>query len=268
MKTTVLLFGLVQRSLKHVIGDLRRNLFGPLASKGSLEIIYHTWRTGPLANERAGEFGQVVEPEVIAHYLPEAHGRVDNEDDFLGLIDWQHVQHVNPMRHHCAGEEAARVAIRNVLLTLHSLEMAFDEWPLAFRGETDLVVASRADLRFLRPLILPENIEEWTIYLPEFHGWGGVNDRFAFGLKEAMEVYARRSAFFDGFMLHPSHRNPEWVLMKWLERNRLRIARTDMVFQRIRADGSVFSLDQELECGPRQSLPVIPSPFNDPIFTT
>lgn len=260
MRTTVLLFGLVQRSLRHVIGELRRNLLEPIAGKGDIEIIYHTWKTGPLLNTRAGESGEIVEPEEIASLLPEARGRLDSEEEFVKLIDWQHVHQVNPMRHHCADEESSRVAIRNVLLTLHSLEMAFDTWQSQSSGEADLVVASRADLRFLLPLVLPERISEWTVYLPQFHGWGGVNDRFAFGNKESMEVYARRSAFFDGFMLHPSCRNPEWVLMKWLERNKLRVMATDVVFQRVRADGGVFPLDRDLLRFVMNHQPSVPTP--------
>lgn len=246
MKTTVLLFGLVQRSLGHVVKDLRRHLLEPLARQGEVEVFFHTWKTGPLFNPRAGEYGTCSDPEEIHRHLPEARGRVDDEAGFMKLIDWEAIYKNNPMRSHCRDETSARVAIRNTILTLHSLEMVYDEFLGKFASAADLVVASRADLRFRGPVIVPETVPEWTVFLPSFHSWGGVNDRFAFGRPDAMEAYARRSAFFDGFMLNPSRHNPEWVLMKWLERNQLRVAPTNIIFQRIRADGSIFPVDLEL----------------------
>lgn len=246
MKTAVLFYGLVQRSLSHVVEDLRKHLLEPLSREGEVEVFFHSWKTGPIFNPRAGEYGVVSDPEEIALHLPEARGRTDDVDNFVKVINWEAVYKNNPMRHHCVDEASARVAIRNAMLALHSLEMVFDEFLAGTRSQADLVVVSRADLRFLGPLSIPEEIPEWSVFLPLFHAWGGVNDRFAFGRPEAMEVYSRRSAFFDGGLLNPGKQNPEWVLMKWLKRNNLRIIPTDTVFQRVRADGSVCPLDREL----------------------
>lgn len=244
MRSAVVLFGLVQRSIRHVAPDLREKIIAPLAARGSVDVFFHSWDVRQLRNPRAGESAVVIDPADVERHLPEARGRFDSEEAFERLISWERIHESNPMRHHCDSEEGARVAIRNVILTLHSLEMGFDILQDAGSGPYDCVVASRADVRFLRPLPMPENLAPWEIHLPSFHCWGGVNDRFAFGSHEAMDVYARRSAFFDGWMLNPGQENPEWILKQWLSRNRLPVKFIDFPFQRVRGNGDVFHLDQ------------------------
>lgn len=250
MRIAVFFFGLVQRSLRHVIASTRENLLGPLAGLGTVEVYFHSWKTGPLDNPRAGESGMWPDPADVARFLPEACGWFDDEAEFAKLIEWAELERVNPLRHHYHDEAAARVALRNAVFSLFSLESVFEQFLASSSPAVDCVVATRADLRFLRPLVLPSQLPERTVFIPSFHGWGGVNDRFAFGTPEAMAVYAGRRAFFDGWMLHPDHHNPEWVLMKWLQRNRIRIEPTDFMFQRVRADGAVFSLDRGMAAGP------------------
>lgn len=246
MKIAVVFHGLVQRSLKHVSESVFSNLLTPLAGLGSVDVFFHSWKTGPLTNPRAGEHSVTPDPADIEKFLPMAKGRTDDESEFCRIIDWAPVHEVNPMRFHCDSEESAKVAIRNVILSLHSLEMAFDIMLEQSESRPDIVVVSRCDIRFLHPIAFPNEIPGWTVFLPSFHSWGGVNDRFAFGTCDAMEVYARRSSFFDGWMLNPTRQNPEWILMKWLQRNRIDVRQIEYPFQRIRADGTVFPLDQSL----------------------
>jgi hypothetical protein len=59
-----------------------------------------------------------------------------------------------------------------------------------------------------------------------------------------MEVYSRRSACLEGWLLNPGKRNPEWVLMRWLKWHRVAVEAIDFPFRRVRADGSVFALDR------------------------
>lgn len=48
----------------------------------------------------------------------------------------------------------------------------------------------RADQIFQSPLILPENIEPNTVYIPNGNDYyNGINDQFAFGDENSMEKY-------------------------------------------------------------------------------
>lgn len=243
LRIAVLFYGLVHRSLEHTIESINHCLIGSLEGKGNVDIFYHTWNCTTANNPRAGEHHCELNLTCIDQLLPHAHGSVDHEEEFISLIDWEHIYQNNPYRNQTSDHSGEQKTIRNVILSLHSLEMAYDTM-LEHGQNYDLVVASRADIRFRKPLVLPENLGKWALCIPNFHGWGGVNDRFAFGGLEAMEVYCRRSAFFDGSMLHPNRKNPEWVLAQWLKRNNIPVVFVDFPFQRIRANGSVFELDQ------------------------
>ncbi len=242
MKTAVLFHGLVQRSLRHVIGSIRDCLLAPLEARGEVRIFHHTWDVPRLENLRAGEVADAPDPGEIGRLLPESDGEVDDEAAFVRTIDWSDAFADNPMRHHGVSGKAAEATLRNLVLTAHSAERVFDRFT-ASGFAADLVVVSRADLGFLKRLEVPDPLVEWSVYAPAFHGWGGINDRFAFGEPRAMEIYARRSAFLEGWLLNPGRRNPEWVLMRWLKWHRVAVKAIDFPFRRVRADGSVFPLD-------------------------
>lgn len=246
MKTAVLFHGLVQRSLRHVIGSIREHLLKPLEERGEVRMFHHTWRIPHLENLRAGESGPAVAVEEIARWLPESDGEADDEESFVHLIDWSDAFADNPMRHQGVSGASANVTLRNAVLTVHSAERVFDRFAMS-GFEADLVVVSRADLHFLKKLEIPDPLPEWTVFAPSFHGWGGINDRFAFGSPLSMEIYARRSAFMEGWLLNPGRRNPEWVLKRWLKWRKMQVRMIQFPFQRIRADGQVFPLDRALK---------------------
>ena len=184
--------------------------------------------------------------------MPESDGEIDDETAFVRALDWSDAFADNPMRHHGVAGRAADVTLRNAVLTAHSAERVFDRFA-ASGFAADLVVVSRADLGFLKRLEVPESLAEWSVYVPSFHGWGGINDRFAFGEARAMEIYARRSAFLEGWLLNPGNRNPEWVLMRWLKWHRVAVEPIDFPFRRVRADGSISLLDHCITLHPSTS---------------
>ena len=245
MKTAVLFHGLVQRSLPHVIGSIRECLLAPLEARGEVRIFHHTWDVPRLENQRAGEVRDAPDPGEIGRLLPESEGDIDDEEAFVRAFDWSDAFADNPMRHHGVPGQAAGATLKNLVLTAHSAERVFDRYA-ASGFAADLVVVSRADLGFLKRLEVPDPLAEWSVYVPSFHGWGGVNDRFAFGKPQAMEIYSRRSAFLEGWLLNPGRRNPEWVLMRWLKWHRVAVHGIGFPFRRVRADGSIFPLDREI----------------------
>ena len=62
-----------------------------------------------------------------------------------------------------------------------------------FQGEHDVrydcVIRCRPDLKFLSPIPDPRRLEAGCLYLPDFHQFDGVNDRFAMGSAAQMARY-------------------------------------------------------------------------------
>lgn len=283
-KSDILLHGLVHRSLRHTIDSLRRHVIAPLERIGPVELVYHSWDVAEVRNPRAGEADTVLDASVIKELLPEAKGLIEPQEDYIRTLDWERLSRRNPMRHCTSGEEAAALTLRNYLLALESQQRA---WRVFEENRTSsspgLVVATRADLRFLDELEVPEALVAAarsvtafhplhhgadrpevgpcprggggqacppSLWVPKFHAWGGVNDRFAIGNEEAIRLWSHRMAFAEEWLERAKGESAEWLLMKWLEKNRVKVGFMDFTFQRIRANGKVADRDRELKPKP------------------
>lgn len=111
--SALILFGVVQRSLAHVIPSLREQVILPLSRLGRVDVFYHSWDLNRLINPRGGECRTTVEPGVVNCLLPEARGVFESQEEFDGAVDWVPLFERNPMRHCTSGEEAARATLMN-----------------------------------------------------------------------------------------------------------------------------------------------------------
>jgi hypothetical protein len=254
--TAVILSGLIHRSLRHVVSGLREKVLSPLGWLGEVDLFYHSWDVAEIRNPRAGEHGVTVDPGEVALWLPEARGIFESQEEFDGTIGWEALFARNPMRHCTGNEAAARATLMNYRRAIESQERAWRFFQQAKTRDYARVVVTRADLRFLDGLEVPaeltgegefEGNRQPRLWLPRFHSWGGVNDRFAIGSEAVMGVYSQRAAFVDGWLLSGGQGNPETILMKWLQRNGVGVGFLDFVFQRIRATGEVTEMDRDLK---------------------
>ncbi len=245
----ILLHGVVQRSLRHVVGSLRRNVIEPLASHGEVDVFFHSWDVEEIHNPRGGEHGVAVDTAEVARLLPEARGIFESQEAFDRTVDWELLFANNPMRHCTTGEEEARATLMNFRRALESQERAWRFFEKTKTRSYDVVVATRADLLFLEKMKSDAHratLQDGRIWVPRFQAWGGVNDRFAMGSEEVIKVWSNRAAFADGWLLKAGGESSEWLLRKWLERNRVAVEFLDFTFQRIRANGEVAAMDRGL----------------------
>ncbi len=252
--SAVILFGLVHRSLRHVVESLQRRVLAPLAALGDVDVFFHSWDVRQIVNPRAGELDVAVSPEDVARLLPGARGVIESQDAFDAEVDWAPMFARNPMWHCSRDETSARTTLMNFRRALESAERAWGVFEARRERRYRRVVVARPDLRFLDDLAIPPELQGpgpnerggRTLWLPRHHAWGGVNDRFAIGSEDAIGVWCRRTAFADGWLLGADNQNSEWLLMKWLARNRVEVRLVDLLFQRVRSDGSVARLDAAL----------------------
>jgi len=273
--SVLLLHGLVHRSLRHTIESIRKNVIAPLKRSGPVEIYFHCWDVAEVYNPRANELGGDLNASVIGELLPEAKGVIEQQEDYIQTLDWENLIRRNPMRYCTNGEEAAALTLRNFLVALESQQRAwrvFERHRMADRYHK--VVASRADLRFLdelgvrrleNPALAKDERRRTdeekergkgdppTLWVPRFHAWGGVNDRFAIGNEDGIRIWSHRLAFAEEWLKRAQRESAEWLLMKWLEKNRVRVGFMDFTFQRIRANGLVAERDRELRASTHTS---------------
>lgn len=260
--TAVVLSGLIHRSLRHIVSQLREKVISPLSRHGEVDLFYHSWDVAEICNPRAGEHGVTVDPGEVALWLPEAQGIFESQEEFDRTIEWEALFARNLMRHCTGNEAAARATLMNYRRAVESQERAWRFFQQTKTRDYARVVVTRADLKFLDELALPDELigeggddgNRRRLWVPRFHSWGGVNDRFAIGSEAAMGAYSQRAAFVDGWLLSGGQGNPETILKKWLQRNGIGVGLLDFVFQRIRATGEVTEMDRELKATTKREV--------------
>jgi hypothetical protein len=92
----------------------------------------------------------------------------------------------------------------------------------------DLVVRMRFDSDIKNPEVLIEQvIEEKKIYIPDGSNWNGINDQFAYGSLESMNVYSSLFANLNHLKNTPYY--PEALLRNYLNLTNFPVQRTPLV---------------------------------------
>ena len=99
-------------------------------------------------------------------------------------------------------------------------------------GEFDYVVRCRTDVIFTTKIPAPERLDPQAIHIPDFHHWGGWNDRFCIAGPEAVNHYMN---VFEQAMAHPEDCNHSETFLKWcLDRSGVQVKLLDVRFNRVR----------------------------------
>lgn len=248
LSTAILLYGVVHRSLRYTVESLRNNIITPLKQAGPVDLYFHSWANQEVHNPRGGETHLPIDPGEIAQLLPEAKGLCDDTADWRERLTPDLAFEENPFRHMTIDPDAACNSLENYMLALQSLARVHAYFLSAKTVVYDQVVICRPDVRFLNPLpVRPHTIDREMLYLPMFHRYRGHNDRFALGSEHAAAIYCNRyEQAYQALTQGQFPTNTEQFLLQHLNQHQLNTALIDLVFQRIRADGSVFGLDRGL----------------------
>jgi hypothetical protein len=140
-------------------------------------------------------------------------------------------------------ETGEHISLRNVIGQLNSLLSLTSLWS-AKAGEYDAVIYLRSDVWFYNALNATELLEAArtkgrpVIWTPKFHTFHGLNDRFAFGNAAAMQAYGNRWLLASQFCRDTSL-HAERFLKYAMRQGNVTCTGTDIVFSRIRGDGTV-----------------------------
>jgi hypothetical protein len=119
------------------------------------------------------------------------------------------------------------------LKQIHSIKRSFQ----LVSQDYDLVVRVRTDLLFTDTLEPPDTFLDDCLYVPNHDDWYGYNDRFAIGTYKTMRKYCDLvTSVFEG---KTNGTNAESYLMSHLEIENVRVKRTKVKIDRLRANGEV-----------------------------
>ena len=239
-------FGL-NRSLRWTGDSIRRNVIAPLAGAGfELTCVAHFNRPDFIYSPRAGE-----------HMVPSTMDGVDTMNLRECWVEPQSEESVADLlplvlRMPLQNEEDPHALIRrNILFQLHSLRRVgqlLDRCdPRSFR----LFVLLRPDLEYIDPAPVAEILRlieaGADLITPNWHLWGGLNDRFAFCSLKGARAYLGRWQWVTPFCREKPSIRSETLLRFVAERERLNLDQVAMRARRVRANG--VTKDEDFEAG-------------------
>jgi hypothetical protein len=214
-----------------------------------VDIYYHSWDPSCIHNPRGDELSVDVAVEDIEEFLPDATGVIDSQQDFDSSLKIEQYLSNNPMRRMTRDDLEARHTLLNFFRSLESLQRAHQYFLRTKKRDYARIIVTRSDLNFLNiPKDIPRSIGKQDIIVPDFHHWGGVNDRFAICSEASCKIYCDRLSQAKDWCL--SNRrdaiNSEQFLKQVLLSKGIEIHKIDLLLQRVRATGEICKLDRNL----------------------
>lgn len=255
----VLFFGLA-RDLRATIGSIRAMVREPNDTpEVRLSVFAALNLVDRVVSPRAREHGVPIDPAQIFDLQADAYELVRQDDATIE----ESLAAAKRQRDAFSNDWAS---IRNLLHQLTSLRRG---WRLMRRAQAQTpglrfshYLFLRPDLEYLDPIHIAETAARFpgpgSLVVPDWHSWGGLNDRIALADPVAAEVYANRIAQIPDVVA----RRPlqaEQLLAFAVERAKLKVGALAVRARRVRADGRAAREDFEAK---RRDLPQVPAPIS------
>ena len=244
--TAILLYGLLPRSINYTFDSFKKYIVSPLLNLGDVDIYYHSWFVETINNPRTNEIDIPISFEDLKNYLPDAIGKIEDQKIFDLSFDWTEYIDNNPLndgviKNRGIGDNdiKSEITLLNFFRSLESQRQVFNIFKNVNKNYNRIII-SRPDLKFLNKIIVSdEPIKSNEIIIPNFHHWGGINDKFAIGSINSIEHYCSRikdahhwAKFGKG--------NTEMFLMEYMRKNHINVSLNESIkFYCIRSTGEM-----------------------------
>lgn len=239
MKIAVCFFGITRNIKQNTLASIEQNLLAPIAQLDpDYKKFGHFNSVRCISNRRTGENNILVDPE--EGELLKCNAISYTEQDWL---DSQLESDFGQLKTYGDSWDDNFGSLLNLLRQFHSLSQVTDQL-VRFGQAFDVVVYSRADLRFEQPVQLPI-VRPGIVYTPWFDKFRGLNDRFAIGDFTTMQEYGRRGSLAKRYCLETGQSLHSERFLLWSMRQR-RIRNVDLPsihFCIVRANGSFQPTD-------------------------
>jgi len=144
----------------------------------------------------------------------------------------------------CIKDKNSTGGIKGFLYQLQNLQESYFmvlEFEKKNNIKFDIILRSRHDIYFKEKILLKEYYIKDKIFVPLFHCFQGINDRFAFGSVNVMSVYMNSyTNIYNKIYENINICNAEKYMMLNLLNNNIKYEKLkNILFNRIRIDGSM-----------------------------
>lgn len=144
-------------------------------------------------------------------------------------------------------DDVSTAGIKGYLYQLHNIEETFymiEEYEKKNNLYFDYILRCRTDVIFTKKIFICDYILDNYIIIPDFHHWGGINDRFALGNRNIMEIYMKMYSNIYNLPKNFNVINAEYFCKINLDNNNVKFIKVPIYFNRVRMDGLI---EKELE---------------------
>ena len=236
------------RSLKYTYDSIKKKIIDPIKNNDyEITIYLHTYDLKILTNDRSNEKECLLDVNEYKLLNPNIY-KITNQDDFDNTIDLnKYLAHGDPWE---GQEEKSHKSLKNILRQWNSLQEVTKLWELSSLKH-QCIIYLRPDLFYINQINL-ENIslclkskqDKPLACIPSWAGYGGNNDRFAYGNSSAMKIYGNRIQKAAQFSLNRSLHS-EQFLKYVLRKYKVSVKNIGMYAVRIRADGNAHRKDKK-----------------------
>ena len=163
-------------------------IINPLKSLGNVDIFIHTYScTRSFDLVRSREKNVILDPQKLIDVIKPIKYIIEDQS----IFDTSYVLNDYKTCKDPFGNNYQ--SVQNYIRSMHSLDECYKL--AASTNDYDICVVVRPDLLYMDAIKLDEVcncIHANYIYTPDFHQFGGLNDRFAFGRFDTMKVYCTR----------------------------------------------------------------------------
>ncbi len=242
-KIAICFWGIL-RSVKYTYQNIIKNIYRPLISYNcELTVFIHTYSIDDVyTNERANDKPIKLNTEEDIKLLNPNFYKIDRQEDFDKSINYElYKKKGDPWNNNFQ-------TFTNLIRALNSLNQLKILIENNKNEEFDAYFVIRPDVIFdtiisekllLNSIILKQN----KLFIPKFHSWGGCNDRMTIGKWNSIKIYLSRFIYALEYSLTKTLHS-EIFLKDWLIKNNIKILLLDIIFRRIRTDGSVYFMDK------------------------
>lgn len=238
MKIAICFFGLT-RSLNRTVSSITENIIDPLKSQDhQVDVYMHTYKLEVLTNYRSGEKNCLLDTTEYKLLEPFEGFAIDDQNDIDKILDF--------LAYRSKGDpwRDGYNSLNNLLRQHYSLQRVTSLW-VSKKHEYDAVMYCRPDVQFIARLNVDWlfNLGDRDIVVPSFLPCTGYNDRFAIGKPDTMLIYGNRRELALNYSMH-HNLHAERFLKYVLDSNNLHVIQVKFPFIRVRANGSLSSVDK------------------------
>ena len=235
MRIAILFYGAI-RNIEYVIESIQTNLIQGLGRNGSVHIYAHTFAIHNITNARSNEKQLRVDAQDVFKVHPIRYEIAEQR-----LVDRRFSQWKG--HYNSSGFANSDMNVFRALFSKHRVFQLMESHEQELGWRHDVVALARLDVRYITPVAVPTDLlhHPEDVFVPDFHQWGGVNDRFAIGGHDAIQAVA--STFEDVERRRGLTAGSEKTLCSTLRRRGVHARAFPMRLVRVRANGVIAALD-------------------------